>query len=325
MGNARTVLILSPHFPPSSLAGVHRARHLASGLPAQGWTPVVVSAAPAFYTEPNDPDLARLVAPQVAQVRVPVIPAERTRRFGVGDIGLRGYAAFGRALERAAQDTGAGVVLLTGSPFYPLLLARRMRRAGLKVVLDFQDPWVSKAKAGQPALSKGGLAQRLARLLEPRALAHADAVTSVSEEQNRQMAARHPWLHVPMAAIPIGGDPADFKALRAYPPGQAIHPLDPGKLNVCYVGTFMPRSGAPARHRRAAGAEFRGHLEPAGGQRGRARSPRWRATSASPIWCARRRPACPTFRRWRFWRRQTGCCWWARTKRITPPPRSIPT
>ncbi|WP_075223216.1 glycosyltransferase [Acuticoccus yangtzensis] len=240
----RTVLILSPHFPPSSLAGVHRARHLAKALPLHGWRPVVVRADPAHTTESGDDDLARLVPARLEQVATGAIPARLTRRIGIGDIGLRGYRQFGRALEEAAERTGANVVLLTGSPFYPLLLARRLKRRGLKVVLDFQDPWVSAAGAARPALSKGGLSHRLATLLEPRAVRYADAITSVSDEQNRQMRDRYPFLaNVPMEAIPIGGDPDDFDALRAAPPAALIHPLDPARLNFCYVGTFMPRSG----------------------------------------------------------------------------------
>lgn len=238
------VLILSPHFPPSSLAGVHRARLLAKALPAHGWRPIIIRAAPEHYTETGDPDLARLVPDSVEQVHTGALPAGLTRMFGIGDIGLRGYHAFGRALEETAARTGAKVALLTGSPFYPLLLSRRLKRAGLKVVLDFQDPWVSDAGAQRPKFSKGGLSHQLACWLEPRAVRYADAITSVSEEQNRQMRARYPFLKdTPMAAIPIGGDPDDFEALRASRPTEARHPLDPSKLNLCYVGTFMPRSG----------------------------------------------------------------------------------
>ena len=240
----RTVLILSPHFPPSSLAGVHRARHLAKALPAHGWSPVVVRADPAHYTERGDEALARLLPATLKEIRTGALPASLTRRIGIGDIGLRAYHAFGRALIETARRTGAGVVLITGSPFYPMLLAGRLKRAGLKVVLDFQDPWISPTGPLRPPLSKGGLSHRLATLLEPRAVRHAHAVTTVSEEQGRLMRERHPGLaEIPIEAIPIGGDPDDFAALRAAPPADPVHPLDPVRLNLLYVGTFMPRSG----------------------------------------------------------------------------------
>ena len=234
----RCVLILSAHLPPSSVAGVHRARHLAAGLPAHGWRGVLVGARP-DPGAPADPALAALVPPHVEQVRTGALPAGPCRAIGIGDIGLRGYAAFGRALLRGARLSGARTVLITGSPFYPMLLARRLVAAGLRVVLDFQDPWARESPPGPGA--KAALSWHLAHALEPRALRHAHAVTSVSDEQNRQMRARHPWLDVPMAAVPIGGDPDDAAILGAHaPPRRAA-----GRAVLSYVGTFMPRSGAP--------------------------------------------------------------------------------
>jgi hypothetical protein len=45
-----------------------------------------------------------------------------------------------------------------------------------------------------------------------------------------------------MAAIPIGGDPDDFAALRSAPLA-AVPLLDPAMINFSYVGTFLPRAG----------------------------------------------------------------------------------
>ena len=91
-------------------------------------------------------------------------------------------------------------------------------------------------------ISKAALAHRLAEALEPLAVRPADFVTSVSELQNEEMAVRYPWLDRPrMAAIPIGGDPDDFAALRKTPlVGAPL--LDPAMINFSYVGTFLPRA-----------------------------------------------------------------------------------
>jgi hypothetical protein len=43
-----------------------------------------------------------------------------------------------------------------------------------------------------------------------------------------------------MAAIPIGGDPDDFAALRDGAGGAGL--LDPALINFSYVGTFLPRA-----------------------------------------------------------------------------------
>ena len=56
--NDRVALILSPYFPPSTLAGVHRARHLAKHLPTGGWLPIVLCVDEASHEERLEPALS---------------------------------------------------------------------------------------------------------------------------------------------------------------------------------------------------------------------------------------------------------------------------
>lgn len=239
------VVILSPHFPPATLAGVHRARHMAKHLPTFGWEPIVVRAHEDHYTEKLDLDLAELVPQTLRQVRTAAFPAAVARRFGVGDIGLRAYLPFRRALAQMIPSERPDVIFITGSPYYPLLLTNWIKQNfNIPVVLDFQDPWVSAEGALRPKLSKGGLSHVLSTVLEPIAIRHAHFVTSVSDRQNDEMADRYPWLdREAMAAIPIGGDPEDFDALRSNPPQNPIVKLDSDRINLSYVGTFLPRAG----------------------------------------------------------------------------------
>lgn len=243
------VIIVTPHFPPSTLAGVHRARHLAKHLPAHGWRPIVLRVDEREYTEAPDPALAALVPPSVCQVRTAALPAPVMRSLGVGDIGIRAYWHIARALGDTIAAESPKAVMITGSPYYPMMLARMVRRRfGIPVLLDFQDPWISRTGTASPiwqrrAWSKAELSHRLALLLEPRAVRHADFITSVSGVQNAEMAARYDWMSQDrMAAIPIGGDPEDFDSLRAAPPAGGEVALDPGRFNISYVGTCMPRT-----------------------------------------------------------------------------------
>ena len=238
----RTVVLVSPQFPPSPLAAAHRARHLAKHLPAFGWHPIVLRVDERHYTERLDPQLARLVPNDVEQIRVKALPAALMRPLGIGDIGLRAYPYLSRALDRIAAKRHPQVVLFTGFPFYPFLLAPRLKRRGIPVVLDFQDPWVSAYGAARPRWSKEGLAHRLAVRLEPKALVAADFVTGVSEVQNAEMAARYRWLNpARMTAIPIGGDPDDFVAAEALLPAQPTTG-ETRFINLNYVGAFWARA-----------------------------------------------------------------------------------
>lgn len=239
------VVILSPHFPPATLAGVHRARHMAKYLPAYGWEPIIIRADEAHYTEKLDPELAKLVPQTVRQIRTSAFPATIARKFGVGDIGLRAYLPFKQVLAQVIPSERPDIVFITGSPYYPFLLTHWIKQTfDIPVVLDLQDPWVSAEGALRPKLSKGGLSHLLSKVLEPMAIKHARFVTSVSDRQNDEMAERYPWLNrLAMAAIPIGGDPEDFDALRVNPPQCPIVRLDHTRINLSYVGTFLPKAG----------------------------------------------------------------------------------
>lgn len=243
----KSVLIVSPYFPPAALAGVHRARHLAKHLPAYGWTPTVVCVHERFHEQKLDDALGALLSPDTHIVKVDALPARITRPAGLGDISLRACPQLASAVLRLVREHRPRAVLITGSPYYPMLMASRISRLGVPVVLDFQDPWVSDWGAAQKAISKAGVSHRLARWLEPKAVRAAAFITSVSDIQNEQMAQRYPELdRRRFAAIPIGGDPEDFASARngATIPGNL---LAPGMFNLSFVGTVMPRSAPLVR------------------------------------------------------------------------------
>ena len=245
----RTVIIVSPYFPPSTLAGVHRARHLAKHLPRHGWEPIVLCVNEAFHEQRLDPGLAALVPADREIAKVAALPIGLTRCFGLGEISLRAWRPLRRRLFELLATRRVDSVLITGSPYYPMLLAPEIkRRFKVPVLLDFQDPWVSAWGSEQRPWSKAGLSHKLAAWLEPRAVRAADFITSVSETQNLEMAKRYPFLdREQIAAIPIGGDPEDFDYLRNVAPAGALGHLASGKINLSYVGTFMPRTGEPMR------------------------------------------------------------------------------
>tara|TARA_Y100001933_G_scaffold231223_1_gene248890 strand:+ start:326 stop:1621 length:1296 start_codon:yes stop_codon:yes gene_type:complete len=245
----RKCIVVAPYFPPSSLAGVHRPRHLAKHLPEYGWIPTILAVDPAHYIESNDDALAAMVPSSVDVRRVGALPASLTGLAGTREISLRSWLGLRRALDELLGTGDYAAVLITGSPYFPMLFSKRIeRRYGVPVVLDFQDPWVSDWGAKQPLVSKAGVSHWLAERLEPRAARHCSWVTSVSEVQNRQMAERHPWFDASrMSAIPIGCDPADFEYLRDADGSRAGQWLDSDRMNLSYVGTFLPEAAPLVR------------------------------------------------------------------------------
>jgi Glycosyl transferase 4-like domain len=241
------VCCISLNFPPSTIASVHRARHLAKHLPSHGWQPTIVCVDERDINEDPDWKLWDLVPTGTVIRKIRSVPLNLTRPLGLTDLGLRAYWTLRREIEVLLQSNHYDVIFITGWPFYQMLLGNYFkRRFGVPIVLDFQDPWVSPWGAAQPALSKAGLSHLLATLLEPRALRAADFVTSVSDIQNAEMAARYPWLDGQrMHAVPIGCDREDFEAMRSTPAEADQCDLGLGLVNLGYVGTYLPRSKAP--------------------------------------------------------------------------------
>ncbi|PNA10463.1 hypothetical protein C1X78_26465, partial [Pseudomonas sp. MPR-R1B] len=77
-----------------------------------------------------DPDLASMAQRPIDLVQTPALPAALTRPFGVaGDIGLRGYFHLRQAVARLCRTRRPQAVLITGSPYYPMLMGSWIRRA----------------------------------------------------------------------------------------------------------------------------------------------------------------------------------------------------
>ena len=241
----RRVLMVSPHFPPDTSAASHRVRLLAPHLPAFGWEPTVVAVDPRDCETRLDPDLAALVPATLRVVRARAWSARITRRFGVGDLGLRAFAGLRRTCLALLERERFDALYITIYPSYPALLGPvAKRRFGVSFVLDYQDPWVGAwgrivgaGPGGRPDW-KSRLSRLVATRLEPRAVRAADAITAVSRRTWEDVDRRHPELaSTPRLTLPIGGEPRDFDGADGR---RAPFSPDDGNVHVCHVGTLLP-------------------------------------------------------------------------------------
>jgi len=243
----KRVAIVSPYFPPSNLAGVHRARHLSKFLPANSWEPVVICVHERYHEQAPDRELSRLVPESVEIVKTAAIPASVTRPVGIGDMGLRAYWHLKKAVSSVLANGGVDLLFVTMSPYYNALAGPELKkRFNVPLVVDFQDPWISRWGATLPKFSKGGISHLLATRLESRIIRHADHVTSVSEGANDETRARYPELPADaLSALPIGGDAQDYDFLRHSAFAAQTSQKPENEFHFSYVGTLLPR-GYPA-------------------------------------------------------------------------------
>lgn len=241
----RSLLFVSPHFPPDSAAGTHRARILAPHLPANGWRPTVLTVDRTSIEGDLDDELAAAVDPDVRVVRVTAWPHAWTRRIGFGDLGLRAYRPLRRMAMHLARTERFDAVLVTTYPTYPALIGAAVKEAfGLPFVLDLQDPWVGAwgrdvGPGGKPDW-RSRASRALATRLEART-AYADALMSVTRRTMADLVGRVPAAGaLPQLELPIGWEPADWARVRH---DGILNPLfDPrdGVTHICAVGTLLP-------------------------------------------------------------------------------------
>lgn len=244
----RRVLFVSPHFPPDSSAGTHRARLLTAHLPEFGWEAVVVTVDPRDYESRIDTELAALVPSHVRVERVRAWSPRWTRRIGIGDLGLRALARLRARCDELLRRESFDLVYITIYPSYPAVLGPGLkRRHGVPFVLDYQDPWVGAwgktvggGRGGAPD-ARSRLTRRVAAWLEPRTIRHADGVTAVSSRTYEAVFDRNPSMRgIPCLALPIGGDRADYERTNAASRTNRFFDPADGYFHLCYVGTLLP-------------------------------------------------------------------------------------
>ena len=107
----KTILIIYPHWPPSNLAGVHRARLISNFLPDLGWHPIVLTVKPEYYEEKPDYDFVKTVSPKTEVIYT------KARKIGkiriIGDIGIRAF----KYLKKEALKIIYEKSTLSGYPF----------------------------------------------------------------------------------------------------------------------------------------------------------------------------------------------------------------
>ncbi|MDT0632215.1 hypothetical protein RQM47_09250 [Rubrivirga sp. S365] len=242
----KRVLLISPHFPPSNLAAVHRARLFAQHLPAFGWEPIVLTVHHDDYTEELDWNLAELVpeSVRVERVRADREPVRIGGRRLVGDVVLRSFRSLlRRAIEVVDAEPVDFVYVLIPS-FYGALLGRAIHeRRGVPYGIDYIDPWVEPN--AYPLGSKMWTTQRLARVLEPVAVRDAALITGVAEGYYEAVLDRNPRLRrATTAAMPYGGEARDHREVEAMGIEPWLFERD-GRFRLLYAGALLPQAVEP--------------------------------------------------------------------------------
>src|SRR5687768_10292334 len=132
-------LIVSPYFVPCNLAGVHRARIMALGLPQFGWRTTIVAVHPRYYGKLLEPALSELTPPEAKIEWVDAWGTPGRPLLGIGDLSLRAFYPMRRRIRELVERDRPDVVFVTVLPGYAGLHGGWAKRsAKIPFVLDYQ-------------------------------------------------------------------------------------------------------------------------------------------------------------------------------------------
>lgn len=241
----RRILIITPHYPPSNLAAVHRSRLFAQHLPSFGWEPIILTVHEQFYEETLDHDLARLLPEGQWIVKTKAFPVTKPRL--IGDIGLRGFFHLYQAAKKLIDEARVELIFIPIPSFYGALLGRWLNATtGIRYGIDYIDPWVQFFPGSERRWSRHWWSTVLSRILEPIAIKRASFITGVAEGYFKGVIERNPVLtgQCLFAAMPYGGEAADHKAVAGLGRKPYLFRRN-GKLQFVYAGAMLPKAYGP--------------------------------------------------------------------------------
>lgn len=239
---SKTVAIVAPHFVPSNLAGVHRARLWSLHLREFGWEPLIVTTHWKFYEEAPEFPLMELLPPDLEVIQTKALPTRPIRL--VGDVGIRAFWWHLQALRRLCSERRINFVHITIPSFYSACLGRMLHAEfGMPYGIDYIDPWVHDAPGSDVPFTKAWGTRQLARLLEPWAVKKASLITGISPAYYQGTLERNPRVseRAVCAAMPYGGAEADHQFVRAQARAAFLFVNHPNKFNLIYAGAMLPR------------------------------------------------------------------------------------
>ncbi len=189
----KKIRIISPHYPPSNLAAVHRSRLFAQHLPQFGWDPTILTVDEQYYEETLDLRLHALLPKNQRIEKVRAFSVTKPRI--IGDIGLRAFFQLRRrALELVIAES-IDFVYIPIPSFYPSLIGRYLhRKSGVKYGIDYIDPWVHRFPGSDKVFSRHWFSMHIAKFLEPKAVKHASLITGVAAGYYQGVIDRNPYL-----------------------------------------------------------------------------------------------------------------------------------
>ena len=240
------ILIVSPHFPPSNLAAVHRSRLFAQHLPSFGWEPIILAVHENYYEEKLDFNLKEILPKGLRIEKVKALKTTKPRI--IGDIGIRGFYSLYKRAKELIKEEAIDFLYIPIPSFYVSILGRMLHSStGIKYGIDYIDPWVHQFPGSNKIFSRHWFSTQIAKFLEPIAVKKASLITGVAEGYYKGVQDRNPQLATTclFGAMPYGGEERDHKMVKELKLEPYLFAREKGKIKMIYAGAMLPKAYTP--------------------------------------------------------------------------------
>lgn len=241
----KKILLISPHFPPSNLTAVHRARFFANHLPENGWEPVILTVHEKYYEEEPDHNLEKLLPGKLRIEKANAFKLTRPRI--IGDIGLRAFFQLYKKAKRLITQENFDFLYIMIPSFYCALLGRWLHEStGIKYGIDYIDPWVHEFPGSEKMFSRAWFATKVSKVLEPVAVKKSSLITGVAASYFEDVIKRNHMKrqYRKFIAIPYGSEKSDHEAVDNLKLEPYLFKKEPGKIKLVYAGAMLPKAYA---------------------------------------------------------------------------------
>ncbi len=238
----KNILIITSHYSPSNLTGVHRSRLFAKYLPEFGWNPIILTVHENYYEEKLDHTLNQTIPVYQRIEKVKAFNLTRPRL--IGDVGLRAFFQLKKKAFEIISNEQIDFVYIFIPSFYLSLLGPILhKRFGVKYGIDYIDPWVHFFPGSEKKFSRHWWSTWFSKVLEPRAVSKASLITGVAEGYFNPIFERNPHLKssIKTLALPYGWDGEELKSLLDFQKNPSSFVKD-NKIQLVYAGALLPKA-----------------------------------------------------------------------------------
>ena len=234
----KNILIIYPLWPPSNLAGVHRARLISNFLPGFNWHPIVLTVHEDYYEEELDFDFLKTVSSKTEVIKVTAYRTKKKRL--IGDIGLRSFFQLRKKATQLLSERQVDFIWVPVPSYYTtLMLPGLFRKFKIPYGIDYIDPWVKPRDVLGKFMSKAYISDIVARILEPYVVKKAALISGVDDAYYEPVLQRNfKKKKISNIGMPYGFDPKDHQVKLE----NVNLPWEEGEEAYVYAGAFLPKS-----------------------------------------------------------------------------------